>query len=57
MKGTRLSVGYAVHLLAEGWTGQAIADRYPVPTAEDIRACLHYAGERLREDKARLLRA
>ena len=57
MKGTRLSVGYAVHLLAEGWTGQVIADRYPVPTAEDIRACLHYAGERLREDKARLLRA
>ena len=52
VKGTRLSVEFVVQLLADGWTEQVIVDQYPGLTAEDVRACLQYASERLREDKA-----
>ena len=56
VKGTRLSVEHVVQLLADGWTEQVIVDQYPGLTAEDIRACLHYASERLREEKVHPLR-
>ena len=52
VKGTRLSVEFVVERLADGWTEQELIDGYPGLTVEDIRACLHYASERLREDKA-----
>jgi len=43
VKGTRLSVGFIVDLLAGGWTQEQILDNYPNLTADDIRACLAYA--------------
>ena len=52
VKGTRLSVEFVVERLADGWTEQELIDGCPGLTVEDIRACLHYASERLREDKA-----
>lgn len=52
VKGTRLTVEFIVERLADGWTEQELLDGCPGLTAEDIRACLHYASERLREDKA-----
>lgn len=52
VKGTRLSVEFVVERLADGWTERELIDGCPGLTVEDIRACLHYASERLREDKA-----
>ena len=51
VKGTRLSVEFIVERLADGWTERELLDGYPGLTVEDIRACLHYASERLRADK------
>ena len=56
VKGTRLSVEHIVQLLADGWTEQVIVDQYPGLTIEDVRACLQYASERLREEKVYPLR-
>jgi uncharacterized protein (DUF433 family) len=51
VKGTRLSVEFIVDLLADGWTQEQILDNYPNLMAEDIRACLAYASELLREER------
>jgi uncharacterized protein (DUF433 family) len=51
IRGTRLSVEMIVDLLAAGWTHAQILESYPHLTEEDIRACLSYAGELLREEK------
>jgi uncharacterized protein (DUF433 family) len=51
VKGTRISVELVIDLLAAGWTQEQILDSYPNLTAEDIRACLAYAGELLHSEK------
>jgi len=51
VRGTRISVEFVVDLLAQGWTHAQILTSYPHLSEEDIRACLAYAGELLREEK------
>jgi len=41
-----------VELLAGGWSHAQILASYPPLPEEDIRACLAYASELLREEKA-----
>ena len=51
IRGTRISVELIVELLAAGWSHAHILASYPHLSEEDIRACLAYAGELLREEK------
>ena len=51
VRGTRISVEMVVELLAAGWSHAQILASYPHISEEDIRACLAYAGELLREEK------
>ena len=51
VRGTRISVELVVELLAAGWSHAQILASYPHLTEEDIRACLAYASELLREEK------
>lgn len=51
VRGTRISVELVVELLAAGWSHEQILASYPHLSEEDIRACLAYAGELLREEK------
>ena len=51
VRGTRISVELVLELLAAGWTYADILSSYPHLTDEDIRACLAYASEFLREEK------
>ena len=53
VRGTRISVELVVELLAAGWSHAQILASYPHLTEEDIRACLAYAGELMREERAR----
>jgi uncharacterized protein (DUF433 family) len=50
IRGTRLSVEFVVGLLAAGWTYQQVLDSYPHISEADIRACLAYAEELLRDE-------
>ena len=50
IRGTRIAVAFVIELLAEGWTYEQILANYPQLTAEDIRAALAYASERLNEE-------
>jgi uncharacterized protein (DUF433 family) len=50
VKGTRLSVEFIVGLLAEGWTDQQLRANYPSLSEQDVRACLAYAAEVLRDE-------
>ncbi|HXB69050.1 MAG TPA: DUF433 domain-containing protein [Candidatus Acidoferrales bacterium] len=51
VRGTRLAVELVVELLAAGWSHAQILASYPHLAEEDIRACLAYASEFLREEK------
>ncbi|HLH20864.1 MAG TPA: DUF433 domain-containing protein [Bryobacteraceae bacterium] len=51
VRGTRISVELVLELLAAGWSHDQILASYPHLCEEDIRACLAYAGELLREEK------
>ena len=51
IRGTRLAVEFVLDLLGRGWTQEHLLEEYPGVTAEDIRACLLYAGEVLRSEK------
>ena len=51
VRGTRIAVEFVVDLLAAGWSHAQILESYPHLSEEDIRACLAYAGELLREEK------
>jgi uncharacterized protein (DUF433 family) len=51
VKGTRIPVELVVDLMAQGWTEEQILDSYPNLTAEDIRACLAYAGDLLHSER------
>jgi len=51
VRGTRISVELVVDLLAAGWSHAQILASYPHLAEEDIRACLGYASELLRQEK------
>ena len=51
VRGTRISIELVVELLAAGWSHAQILASYPHLSEEDIRACLGYASELLREEK------
>lgn len=51
IRGTRISVEFVVELLAAGWTHEQVLESYPHISEQDIRACLAYAGELLREEQ------
>lgn len=51
VRGTRISVELVVELLAAGWSHEQILASYPHLSEDDIRACLGYASELLREEK------
>jgi len=51
VRGARISVELVVDLLAAGWSHAQILKSYPHLTEDDIRACLSYASELLREEK------
>jgi uncharacterized protein (DUF433 family) len=55
IKGTRLAVEFIVGLMAQGWSETEILRNYPDLTSEEIRACLAYATETLREEKVFLI--
>jgi len=57
VKGTRLAVEFVVDLLAQGWTEDTVIKNYPGLTADDIRACLHYASAALQAEKTYPLKA
>ena len=51
IRGTRIAVEFVVDLLAAGWGHEQILASYPHLAEEDIRACLAYASELLREER------
>lgn len=51
IKGTRISVEFVVELLGRGATVTDILEEYDHITAEDIQACLAYAGELLKSER------
>ena len=52
IKGRRLTVAFIVDLFAQGWTEADMLRNYPGITAEDVRACLRYAGESVSLERA-----
>jgi len=48
IKGTRLTVEYILNLLAHGAKPEEILEEYEGLTAEDIRACILFATESLK---------
>ena len=50
IRGTRLAVDFVLELLSNGWAIADIVDNYPGVQDDDVRACLAYASERLREE-------
>ena len=50
LKGTRLSVGFVLRLLASGWTREQIMANYPRLTPEMLQACFSFAAECLEEN-------
>ncbi len=52
VKGTRLSVAFVLDLLAQGWSEQEILDQYPNLSRDNIRACLAYTGDLVREERS-----
>lgn len=52
VKGTRLSVEFVLDRLADGWTTEELAGKYPNLSSEDVLACLRYASEQLPPGRA-----
>jgi len=50
IRGTRLAVEFILGLLAQGWKEEEIIRSYRL-TAEQVRACVAYAQERLNEEQ------
>ncbi len=51
IRGTRIAVEFVIDLLGRGWTAAQILHEYDHLTAEDIQACLAYAGEVLKSER------
>jgi uncharacterized protein (DUF433 family) len=52
IRGTRLSVEFVIGLMADGWTEADVLKNYPDIEHDDIIACLAYARDTLRSEKA-----
>jgi uncharacterized protein (DUF433 family) len=52
IRGTRLSVEFVIGLMADGWTEADVLQNYPCIEHDDIIACLAYARDTLRSEKA-----
>ena len=50
VRSTRLWVEFIVELVANGWQEEQLLESCPQISEPDIRACLAYAGELLREE-------
>ncbi|MGK7945068.1 MAG: DUF433 domain-containing protein [Microcystaceae cyanobacterium] len=50
IKGTRLSVEFVLDLLAQGWSESEIIENYPGIVLEDIKCCLSYARDALKNE-------
>jgi uncharacterized protein (DUF433 family) len=50
IKGTRLSVEFILDLLAQSWSENDIIENYPGIAQEDIKACLSYASDALKNE-------
>jgi len=50
IRGTRLAVEFILGLIAQGWPEDEIVRNYEI-TAEQVRACVAYAQDRLNEEK------
>jgi uncharacterized protein (DUF433 family) len=51
IRGTRLSVEFVIGLLADGWSEAEIFENYPGIGHEDVRACLAYARDMLKDER------
>jgi uncharacterized protein (DUF433 family) len=51
IKGTRISVEHVIKLLADGWSEADVLRSYPQLTAQDVKACLAYAGDVLANER------
>ena len=54
IKGTRLSVGFILNLLAEGWSIEQILENYPNLILESLKAVFAFVAECMREELMRL---
>ena len=52
VRGTRLAADFILDLLAAGWSEEQLLEEYPRLTREDVRACLAFAAESVREERA-----
>ena len=52
IKGARPGVEFVIWLLAEGWDQAEIERQYPRITDEDVAACLAYARDARRAERA-----
>ena len=52
VRGTRLAVDFMLDLLAAGWTEAQLLDQYPQLARDDVLACLAFAAESVREERA-----
>ncbi|MGH3090268.1 MAG: DUF433 domain-containing protein [Rubrobacteraceae bacterium] len=50
IKGTRLTVGYILNLLAHGASAEEIVSEYDGLAAEDIQACLLFASKSIEDN-------
>ncbi|HEV7646277.1 MAG TPA: DUF433 domain-containing protein [Pyrinomonadaceae bacterium] len=50
IRGTRISVEFVLELLASGISEEEILSDYPHLTQEDIRACLQFAADSLKNE-------
>jgi uncharacterized protein (DUF433 family) len=51
LRGTRLSVGFVLDLLANGWTAEQLTQNYPGVSDDDVRACLAYAKDAVEQER------
>ncbi len=52
IRGTRLSVEFVIGLMADGWSEADVLQNYPGIAHDDIIACLAYARDTLRSERA-----
>ena len=55
IKGTRVTVGLIVSLIAQGQTAQQILESYPYLKNDDVKAALDYAAWRVEEKELPLV--
>jgi uncharacterized protein (DUF433 family) len=51
IRGTRLSVGFLLGLLTEGWTTQQVLESYPQLQPADLQALFAYTSECVQDEE------